>query len=401
MRMRESVSRPLGEAQACVEMQDYECAHRLLERVRARENLYAYEEALMWRFYAFVYFEQDDMQGAISAYESLLAVPELPGGLEQESSLTLAQLYAQEERFEDALRLLDRWFAIVADPGPDQHYFRAQLLWQLGRYAQGVEPLETAIALADARGRPPREGWYNLLRSFYFETGDDASLLAVLRTLVENWPKEEYVTHLAAMYGRRGEPDLQLALVEAAYEAGWLDRGSELVSYASMLLGADIPYKAATVLQDGLDTGLIEPSLENWRMLGQAWRLAQEDRRSLPALEAAAELADDGRVYLQLASSHQNLAEPEQCVDAAREGLRRGVERAAEAHLVLGACLADLRRYEEARRAFETAAQDEDSRRLARDYLDYLDGEQDLQRQLDEALATLQAEREPSLPPAR
>ncbi len=391
MRMREIVSRPLGEAQSCVEMQDFECAVRALERVRAREDLYPYEEAIMWRFYAFVHFEQDDTAGAISAYENLLGIAELPSGLEQESSLTLAQLYAQQERFDDALAMLERWFSIVPDPGPDQYYLKARIYYQMQRYEDGIEPLERAIALADARGREPQEDWYNLLRVMYFETGDDENLLAVLHTLVEHWPGKEYVMHLAGTYGQRGDDDHQLALVEAAYELGWLERGSDLATYASMLLAAGVPHKAALVLEQALDAGTVESTQRNWRMLGQAWRVAQEDERALPALTRAAELADDGRIYAQLANAYANLARPEDCVDAAREALDRGVERPDQVNLVLGACLTDLRRYDDATAALEIAARDERSRELATDYMSYVDDEHELERRMHEAIAALEA----------
>ncbi len=211
----------------------------------------------------------------------------------------------------------------------------------------------------------------------------------MVRTLLETWPKKEYLMHLAGLYGERDALEPQLALVEAAYDAGWLDDGSELASYASLLLAAEIPFKAANVLEAGLEAGTVEPSEQSYRMLGQAWRLAQEDERALPALRRAAELAEDGRVYLQLAGSYSNLARPEACVEAARAALERGLEQPAEAHLTLGACLAEAGRHEEALAALDRAARDPERRDLANDYITYVESEIDLRRRLDEALAEL------------
>ena len=108
------------------------------------------------------------------------------------------------------------------------------------------------------------------------------------------WPKREYFIQLSAMYGQEGDEGRQLALFETAYEAGWLLRSSEIVNLSQLLLQADIPYKAAKILEKGLEDGIVESTESNWRVLAQAWQLAQEDEEAIPALSRAAGLADDG-----------------------------------------------------------------------------------------------------------
>lgn len=389
--MRERVYQPLSEAQACAEMQDFECAQRLLERVRQMEDKNSYETAVMWQFFAFIYFEQDNTQGAMTAYENLLMQPNLPLGLEQDSAYTLAQLYMQEERYEESLTMLDRWFSISESPGADAYAFRAQVYYQMQRYEDGIGPITTAIDIARERGREVQESWYQLLYVFHFEMENYPKVIETLHIMLPQWPKKDYLVQLAGMYGQEGEEQNQLALFETAYEMGWLDRGNEYTSLASMLLGADVPYQAARVLEEGFENNLIEETEQNWRMLATAWQQAQNDEEALEPLTEAARLSDEGDLYHRLALSYANLARWQECVDGAREALDRDLERTDDVQLTLGNCLVELEEYDAARTAFRAASRDERSRRTAQQWITYIDDTVARERQLQQALDELQA----------
>ncbi len=385
--MRERVYSRLSEAQECADEGDMDCARELLDRVREMSNLNSYEVAQMWNFYAFIYFTQDNYREAARAYENVLLQPELPLGLETTTMFTLTQLYFQEERFEDSLSMLERWFALTPTPAPDPYILMAQIYYSLERFREGIEPTRTAIQIAMDQDRELRENWYRLLNVFYYELEDYPNVIDVLSTMIEMWPKREYFIQLSAMYGQEGDEGRQLALFETAYEAGWLARSSEIVNLSQLLLQADIPYKAAKILEKGLEGGIVESTEANWRVLAQAWQLAQEDEEAIPALSRAADLADDGVLDVRLAQSHQNLAQWQDCVDAARSGMRKGdLRRPDQANMILGACLFELGEFNEARTAFEVAEKDSRSRAGARSWIQYVNAEEDRERQLEQAL---------------
>lgn len=385
--MRERVYSRLSEAQECADEGDMECARELLDRVREMSNLNSYEVAQMWNFYAFIYFSQDNYREATRAYENVLQQPELPLGLETTTMFTLTQLYFQEERFENALAMLERWFALSPMPSPDPYILMAQLYYQLERFRDGIEPVKTAIQVAKNQNRELRENWYRLLNVFYYELEDYPNVIDTLTTMIEIWPKREYFIQLSAMYGQEEDEGRQLALFETAYEAGWLGRSSELVNLSQLLLQADIPYKAARILDKGLADGIVESTENNWRVLAQAWQLAQEDKEAIPALGRAAGLADEGTLDVRLAQSHQNLAQWQECVDAARTGIRKGdLRRVDQANMIMGACLFELGEFDAARNAFRTAEKDSRSRVGARSWIRYVDAEESRERQLEQAL---------------
>ncbi len=385
--MSERVYSQLTEAQACAEIDDIECAQEKLADVREMNNLNSYEIAQMWTFYAFLYFGQDNYREAIRAYEMVLEQPDLPLGMETNTMYTLTQLYFDQEQFQPALDMLDRWFVVAENPSPDPYILRASIYYQLQQYRDGIEPVLQAIEVAQIQGKELQENWYRLLNVFYYELEDYPNVINVLRTIIDTWPKREYFIQLSAMYGQEGEDDKQLALYETAFEAGWLQRSNEYVQLSQLLLQAEVPVKAALIMQAGLDDGIVESNENNWRVLAQAWQLAREDEKAIPALARAAGLSDSGELDLRLAQSHQNLAQWQQCVDTARDGLRKGdLRRPDQGNMILGACLYELDEYTEARNAFETAQEDTRSRAGANSWIQYVNAEESRERQLQAAL---------------
>jgi len=385
--MRERVYTVLSEAQACAEMDDYECAMSSLAEVREMKDLNSYELAQMWNFYAFIYYGQDRLEDALQSYLNVLQQPDLPVALETDTIFTIAQLYQATERYDEALQMLDRWFTVAENPGPQPYYLKSVIHYQLMQYREGIEPIRTAIQLAQDRGDEPEEGWYQLLNVFYFELEDYQNVIRTLTTLLEMWPKRDYITQLAGIYGQEGDEQRQLALWEAAYEGGWLERGTEFVSLAQMLLSADAPFKSAEILEEGLGSGFIESTMENWRLLAQAWQIAAEDEKALPAYARASELADNGELDMRLAQSYANLARWDECIDASRTALNRGgLPRDDQANLLLGNCLVEERRYGEALEAFRSAARDDRSRSAANQWIAFVQGEQRRERELEAML---------------
>ena len=179
-----------------------------------------------------------------------------------------------------------------------------------------------------------------------------------------------------------------MAIYEAAHTAGWLDRGGDLVRLAQLMMQAEVPYKAAKILEKGLKDGVIDSTATNWRMLSQAWTLAQEDEKAVPSLRTAARMSNDGILDVRLAQSYLNLDSYPQCVDAAQAGLNKGnLRRSDTAQIILGMCLYEQKKYGPAKTAFRAAGKDSRSRSTSSNWVQFIDNEIDRQRQLREAMA--------------
>jgi tetratricopeptide (TPR) repeat protein len=254
-----------------------------------------------------------------------------------------------------------------------------------------IEPVEWAMSIATVRGTEIKEQWYLLLRVAYWELNNLPKVKDILEILVVRWPKKEYWTNLSAVYAELDMESRQLAAYEAAYDQGLLVSNGELVQMAQLFLQAEVPYKAAMVLDKGMTGRNVEKTAKNYRLMSQAWALAQEDSKAIPPLREAARLSDDGELDARLAQSYLNLSRYKECIQASNTGLRKGdVKRADDAYMVLGMCHFESDNLGQAETAFKRAqnrARNDRSKKNANSWLRFIQNErsrvEQLQQQLD------------------
>lgn len=384
--MREKVFKSLSEAQTKADEGRYNDAIRVLDKLSQGE-LNSYEKAQTLNLYAYLYYSQDQYPKAVRAYEELLRQENLPKALEQGTVFTLSQLYFSTEQWRKSIEMTQRWFALTGEENPKAHEMLAQAHYQLGEHREAVRSLNRFMESARQNDIPITENHYLLLRILYYELGDYAKVAEVLEELIRRYPKEEYWLHLAAVYGELGNEKRQLGVMEIAYLQGFLDTESELVTLAGLRLRNGMPYQAGKLLEEGLEDGTISSKPQNWRLLSQAWTLAQEDEKAIPALRRVAELSRDGKPFLLLAQSYLNLDRFSEAAGAARSAISKGgLDRPSQAQMLLGQALFEMEEFGEAKKAFQAAQNDPGSRGLATQWLRYVENEIERRAELRAAL---------------
>lgn len=392
--MSEKTYKKLAEAQELADAEDYSGARRILDELKASPKLSPYEQAQLYNFYGFIYYAQEDYKNSIASYQKVLEQAEIPQGLRDQTLYTLAQLYFTTENWQRAIELVNQWLATATNPGPEPYILLGSAYYSLERWQDMIPPIETAMRIARDRDAQVKEQWYLLLRAAYYEMDNFQKVKDILEILVVNWPKKEYWTQLSAMYGELKSERKQLAAYESAYDQGLLIRSNELVQLAQLFLQAQVPYKASRVLEKGFEADVIEKNASNYRLLANALQLAAEDRKAIPALKTAAGMSDDGQLYVRLANSYLNVSEFESCIESAQRGLDKGgLRREDNAYIVLGMCLFEKDQYEQAKKAFRSAARDKRSAKTANQWIQFIEREQDRQKQLEQSLRRVRSAR--------
>jgi len=239
----------------------------------------------------------------------------------------------------------------------------------------------------EGEGKLPKEQWYNLARFLYFDKEDFDSALDVLNTLIIYYPKKQYWVQASHLYGEKKDEPRQLALMEAAYEQGFLDRSSELVTMAYLYLNAEAPYYAGSVIQKGFADELVDDKSKNYELAGSAWAQAREVAKSIPMMEKAAAKSDEGELFVRLGNVYLDGDQFTKAADSVEKGLKKGgVKRPDQARLVLGMAYFNLGEYDKARRAFRAAGKDERSAKYSQQWIAYVTSEEDRQRELEKDL---------------
>jgi tetratricopeptide (TPR) repeat protein len=327
-------------------------------------------------------------------YEQVIAQPDIPLAMEINTRFTIAQLYFVQEKWQQGIDALLMWFEMNEKPNAGAYVLLAQGYYQVKRYDLALDNVETAIAMHEGEGKLPKEQWYNLARFLYFDKEDFDSALDVLNTLIIYYPKKQYWVQASHLYGEKKDEPRQLALMEAAYEQGFLDRSSELVTMAYLYLNAEAPYYAGSVIQKGFADELVEDKSKNFELAGSAWAQAREVAKSIPMMEKAAAKSEEGELYVRLGNVYLDGDQFQKSADSIIKGLNKGgVKRPDQARLALGMAYFNLGDYDEARKAFRAAGKDgarrkewQRSQEMARQWIAYVTSEEDRQRELEKDL---------------
>ncbi len=373
----------ISKAQEQVDAKDYQGALRALNNLYNPDKLTEYEQTNVLNYIGFIYYNMDDIQNAIRTYEKMIAIPSLEPQMAKQTTYTLAQLYTMEEQYQKALNTLDKWFILETNPAPDPFILKAQNLYQLSRYQEMIEPIENAMRVARARNKTVKEDWYVLLNFAYFHDENYKMVRDIQKILLETWPKKRYWFSLAGAYTELGEDNNLIAAYGSAQDQGMLEKESELVTMAQLYMQAEVPYKAATLLEKEMGAGRVPKSAKNYRLLSQAWMLSQEDERAIPALKEAARLSDDGELDVRLGNTYLNLGDYDECIAAVQTGMRKGGLKSPDnAQISLGMCLYNKRQYDAAIKAFRAASKTQRSRKISQQWIRVIEADVERNRQI-------------------
>ena len=373
----------IQKAQEMVDNKEYQGALRLLDNLYNPDKLTEYEQANVLNYIGFVYYNIDDITNAVRTYERMLAIPSLEPQMAKQTTYTMAQLLTMQENYPKALSTLNKWFTLETNPAPEPYILQAQLFYNLDQYKNMIPAIENAMRIARERNKPVKEDWWNLLNFAYFQEENYAKVRDIQKTLLQNWPKARYWKSLAGAYTELGEDEKLIYAYDAAHTQGMLVKDTEFVTMAQLYLQAEVPYKAATLLQEKMDAGVVPKNEKNYRLLSQAWMLSMEDEKAIPALEAAAKLSSDGELDVRLANAYLNIGEYGDCVTSANTAIRKGGLKSPDnAQISLGMCLYNLRRYADAKTAFNNAGKVPRSQRTANQWIRVIDAEVERNRQI-------------------
>ena len=382
--MSQQVYEKLTEVQELVENKDYATAQKLINEMTERK-LSDYERAQVFNLSAYSYYLQERYPEAIKAYDEVLKQPDLPEALMMSTLKTKAQLQFTQEDYEGALKTIRQLMTSIAEPSADVYMLEGQALFQMAKYEEALVPIKTAVDMFRDQGQKPKENWLLLLRVIYFEMKDYDNMTDVVLELIAYYPKDTYILTLAGIYSELGDTKKQLVLTEVLYEKGLLHGSSNATNLANLYLLHGMPYKAAKVLQKEIDANVVTANERNLRLLSQAWYQAREDQKAIPPLRAAAEMSEDGDLYIRLAQSYINLEQWKSAATAAEKGLQLGgLKRDDQANIMLGMALFNQKRLQQARRAFQRASKDKRSKRAASQWIAYVDSEMKRRELMDQ-----------------
>lgn len=373
--LREKVYSQLARAQKLADDGDVKAGLEALDSINERSSsMNSYEIAMMHNFYGFIYYNQNDLPKAIASFERVVAEEGIPETLRLSTTFSLAQLAMANSDYDKVIAFLDNWDEINTQPIPEGYYLlRAQTYYQLKDYKQGLDYITKVISLSDDEGKTPKENWLVLQRAMFYSLNQTNKVVEVLERMVKLYDKPEYWVQLSGMYGETGQEKKQLAVIEAAYQQGFLTSRADLRQLAQVYLYNGLAFKAAEVMSKAIDNGIAEKTAKNYAFVAEAMIQAKEDEKSIEYFVKAADLSEHGQYDQRLAEVYVNTEHYEDAADSARKALDKGgLDFESNAFVALGMAQYNLQNFDASILAFEQAEKHKKSQRLAKQWIKYV-----------------------------
>ena len=276
----------------------YDKAYDVLIKMLSRTSRDRYLQAILNQALAQVEWSRENFDPALSYFEKAVELDALPDQAHFSLMYQIAQLYFLKERYQDALDRLELWFC----KSPPEKItsaawvLKASIYARQENFAKTLESIEIAIAMDE----DPKEAWYQLKLASHYELEQYPQAAETLATMIIRWPEKKlYWTQLSQIYYKLKQDEKALAIIALAYRRNMLDKQSDITYLSSLYSSADVPYKAAEVLEKGINDGIVESTQSHWTAVADSWYSAEELEKALVAYEKAGKAAKDGSLDLR------------------------------------------------------------------------------------------------------
>ncbi len=369
----------LTAAQEAIELKDYATADIQLREALADKKTNEYERASVWMTYAYLYAEQENYNGSITAFQNAinLSNPDeglgLPRGQVISTKYNLGQLYMVVERYQDAINILEEWRREAESVNSSSLVLLANAYFQIEQYRSAIPLVIEAIDMSPE----PREQWYQVLLAAYFELEDYVAGTDLLEVMVDLYStKKTYFLQLAALYGELGRDDESFAVLVLADKQGFLTTESELVRMARMYMYHDTPIKAADIINRGFKDNTVKRSPDHLEILANAYFNSREFADAIPPLKEAADLSKEGKLSYRLGQAYlqdEKWAEAEKALGISldKKGLSKNDE--GMVWMLIGITQLERERLTLARRSMRRATKYKNTKSDAEKWIRFLD----------------------------
>jgi tetratricopeptide (TPR) repeat protein len=390
--MRDRVYAQLARAQALADDGDKIEGFEVLDQVKDRlDSLNSYERAMLFNFYGFMYYANDDVEMAVDSFKQVVAEKAIPDSLILSTLYSLAQLSMQQQAFSLALTYLSRWQELNPNKlSANQEVFFAQIYYQDKQFTQSLKHLNNAITLETKKNKTPKENWLILQRANYYELKQPEQVTQVLEQLVRLFDKPKYWLQLSGMYGEIGEENKQIAVMEAAYQAGYVTKAADITTLAQLYLFHGAPYKSANMLAEAIDKGLVVADETNLDLLSRSYLAAKEDQLAIKVLMQLSIMVDEGKYDALLAQTYLNNEQWQLAITSAEQAITKSQFKGSafkqdntektpnylgNMYLVQGMAEFNLQKFESSITAFKEALQISSSKKTAEQWAKYVERE--------------------------
>ena len=291
------------------------------------------------------YQRMGDNGAAIQQLEAAFATGKVPGNEAGPLAETIAGVYAQQHNNAKAMQWVEKARA-SGDNSGTLRQIQDYVQGSSGDYGQVARDNAAKIQAAESAGRRPDEDDLLRLADAYRHTGNKAGDLVVKEKLVTYFPSNKQYSgiYLADLPGKSGfSSRFSLDLLRLRLASGNLTAAADFMEMAQLLLQAQLPAEAKSVVDKGYAAGVLGTGAEaarQQRLRDLVNKTASESAASLAKRTAEAKAGKTGDDLVAIGAEVVSMGKADEGIALMQEGIAKdSLKHPEDAKLRLGVAM--------------------------------------------------------------
>lgn len=263
----------------------------------------------------------------------------LPRERVQALRMTVAGFMYQNGDKIKAVQMMEEWMR-KSNVHDDKAYSYLAAFYadeDVGRTKDAVCPMSFAVTTS----KEPNKSYLQSLMALHWQLNDVDGAVIIQKQMLELFPLEvDYWRRLSSMYMQQDKFEDALAILDMLYLQGKMDVENDYKQLSSLYSYAEIPLKAARILEEGLNKGTVKAEEKNWKNVALNYRISKALDKSIAAYQKTADLSATGDAYVKQAEIYSEKEDWSKAVSAIDKALERGgLDNLGNAYLEKGKAL--------------------------------------------------------------
>jgi tetratricopeptide (TPR) repeat protein len=371
--LRPEIIKSLQTMQETLRAKNFESVITQTQQALATSNLTPVEKPYVQRILASAALEAKNFKLAIVTLESL--IQEMPEKTEPDQKTGLIESLLSACQQGNDLERFVKWARIYQELGGKNKSVRPvliQALSALKQYQDVVTEVKEQLRIDDANKQKSAESDLRLMAYSQRQLKDDAGYNASLKLLLQNYPSKAYWAELIPRTARQANFNARfdLDLYRLLEITGNLEDTTDYVEMINLSLKTGLPAEAVRVLEMAYSAGVLgkgSDAASHQKLKLQAQQKLNEDEKILPALEKSAK---DANSVASLADVYASQLKWDKAAAAYAKAFELGgLRREAETRLHAGIALFKLGQKAEAQKMWQSIQGDPTALDLAQLWL--------------------------------
>ncbi len=341
--VRPEVAKSLQAAQDAMKAGQIENALALSQQTLAMPGITAVEKPIIQRTLAVAALQAKNFKLAASTLENLIQEMPAETPAAQKRPLIESLLNASQQA-QDYTRVVDwaRVYLKMEGSNPSVRPVLIQTLSVMKRHDEVIQEVKEKIRLDEAAKVKTSESDLRLMAVSQRQLKDDAGYNSTLKMLLQNYPSKAYWAEMIPRLARQANFNARfdLDLYRLLELTGNLEDAIEYIDMANLALKAGLPAEASRMVEQAYSAGLLgkgSDAASHQKLRQQIQLRLTEDDKALPVLEKSAKDANALASLADVYASKQkwDLAQAHYSKAIAMGGLRREAEIRLHAGIAL------------------------------------------------------------------